>query len=165
MPELSSSEREQLASVLGYDPYGPLEQLIGREDREAPLYHVELEVQELSLLLYQPPAAPESAAISLALLSVQSLSASAFLQASETSVQLEVGALHVEDCMQRDAPHFRFLVTSAAHYAPHIAALRDDEQAAADEARAAGLSSPSPRRTPPSPLLLLLLPPPSASSK
>ena len=149
MPEMSVSEREQLQSVLGFDPLGPIEQLISA-DKDAPLYYVKLDVEEVAVTCYQLTphsrdelASPEQqpqcargrsrtgrARMDLAVLRVQLMSAAAFIQASETSVQLEVGGLHVEDCMQKDFPHFRYLVTSSLRNAPHIAQLREQQQRA-----------------------------------
>ena len=152
MPEMSVSEREQLQSVLGFDPLGPIEQLISA-DKDAPLYYIKLDVDEVAVTIYQATltshtqndlASPEPrpqparerasslarARMDLAVLRVQSMSAAAFIQASETSVQLEVGGLHVEDCMQKDSPHLRYLVTSSLRNAPHIAQVKDQHPAA-----------------------------------
>ena len=151
LPEMSVGERDQLSRLLGYDPMGPIEQLASAQDRDAPLYRVEMEVTQIALTLYQPAIRPITAHIpsdelgspqlsafphtspaharsrlDLAMLTISTLRAAAFIQAAETTVQLEVGGLDVEDCMQRDSPQFRYLVTSDSRNVQQVTTLADD---------------------------------------
>ena len=151
LPEMSAGERDQLSRLLGYDPMGPIEQLASAHDRDAPLYRVELEFTQIAFTLYQPAIRSETvrtphdelgspqlspfphtspsharSRLDLAMLTISTLRAAAFIQAAETSVQLEVGGLHVEDCMQRDSPQFRYLVTSDSRNVQQVTTVGQD---------------------------------------
>ena len=153
-PEMSAGERDQLSRLLGYDPMGPVEQLASAKDKDAPLYRVELELTQIALTLYQPAVRSQAAQtrndelnsprlspfphaspalarsrLDLAMLTISTLRAASFIQAAETTVQLEVGGLHVEDCMQRDSPQFRYLITSDARNVQQVTTLPDDSNA------------------------------------
>ena len=152
LPEMSAGERDQLSRLLGYDPMGPIEQLASGQDRDAPLYRVELELTQIAFTLYQPAIRPLPTAhassdelgspqlspfphtspaiarsrLDLAMLTISTLRAAGYIQAAETTVQLEVGGLHVEDCMQRDSPQFRYLVTSDSRNVQQVTTVADE---------------------------------------